>query len=86
MSHLTPVTRTLNKEFKGRCPRITTIFAGSFVSIRANDPEGLVSCKTWDEVVRRAAVLLTELGAVPSTIPVGMGYHMDGVTASWSRN
>lgn len=84
----TPITRTLNKEFKGRLPKGLRIQAGaegSFLSIRIEDPDGLVSVKLARDINisadREFKVAIPEATRVPT---MGPGYHMDGVVMNWS--
>jgi len=76
-----PVTRTLNKEFKGRCPRIQVSFAGSFMAVRIDDPSGVVTVKMAQEVMRRAGELMKDADLVTTTTPDSFSYHMDGVVS-----
>lgn len=80
----TPITRALNKQFAGRCPRIQAGAYGSFLSIRIEDPDGVVSCKLAAEIVHAAHDLWFQAGMPQQDMP-RPAYHMGGVVANWSR-
>lgn len=83
----TPITRYLNKQFKDRMPaglRIQAGIAGTFLSIRIEDPEGQLSVKMAQTIVNAAGVLFKEAGLTDDIRPVqGFSYHMEGIVANW---
>ena len=80
----TPITRTLNKVFKGSCPKIKVSFAGSFLAVRIDDPDGVVSVKIAAEVMRAAGSMMVDAGLVSQEVPISFSYHMDGVVSNWA--
>jgi hypothetical protein len=79
----TPITRELNKAYKGRCPRIQVSLIGSFVALRIDDPEGQVSMKLSQEVAKVAADLMMEAEIIEAANPISFGYWMSGVVINW---
>lgn len=84
----TPVKIKLNREFKGRVSTINVDTAGSFMAVRIEDPEGIVSVKVATEVARRAGELLAEHNLIDSKDQrhISFGYHFDGVVINWLRH
>lgn len=84
----TPITRTLNKEFKGRLGglRIQASAPGSFLAVRVDDLEGVVTLKLFSDIVRRASTLWVEAG-LDHTLSVNptVSYFADGCVANWVR-
>ncbi|CAB4142609.1 hypothetical protein UFOVP1414_43 [uncultured Caudovirales phage] len=81
----TPITRNLNRIFKGFCPKIKVSFVGSFMAVRIDDPEGVVSVKMATNVMRTAGSLLVEAGLVSQGTPNTLSYHMEGVVSNWMQ-
>ena len=81
----TPITRNLNRIFKGFCPKIKVSFVGSFIAVRIDDPEGVVSVKMATNVMRNAGSLLVEAGLVSQGAPNTLSYHMEGVVSNWMQ-
>lgn len=84
----TPITRALNKEFKGQIPeglrcQITPV--GSFISVRVDDPDGKLSVKLFSAITVSAARLLKEADLIADTSPMrgSQCYHMDGCVTTW---
>lgn len=87
---LTAVTRALNKEYKGKLPeglRCKVAAYGSFLSVRIEDPDGLLSVKLAREIMQRAGGLLQDACKLPVCTPMQPPtYHMDGVVCNWNLN
>lgn len=87
LNPLPPVTQTLNKEFRQELGvRVHVSFTGSFVSVRAEDPDGVVTMRSWRRLTTRCAELLNELGVISDRAPIGSSYHMDGCVSTWERS
>jgi hypothetical protein len=83
---LSMYTRTMNKRFSDRCPRIKVSFIGSFIAYRIEDPAGEVSVLTACEVAKLLGRMLYEDKLVDSEKPITPpAYHMGGVVANWRR-
>lgn len=84
MAFTTQMTRTLNKEFKDLLPlglRVQAGTAGSFLSVRIEDPDGLISIKLLDQIAQRANIIWGDMG-VKTDWPV-LSYHMGGSLINW---
>lgn len=81
----TPITRALNKQFKGILPeglRIQAGAAGSFLSIRIEDPQGLLTVALAQKVVEEAHRMFWDANMI-SERDMGMGYWEGGVVINW---
>lgn len=58
--------------------------AGSFLSFRIEDPDGVVTAKELTKIATICEDVIRQKG-VRHAGRVGCGYHMDGCVISWER-
>jgi hypothetical protein len=82
----TEMNREINKYFGlSGAGRIKLSAAGSFLSMRLDDPEGLVSVKMAAAYAQMAGTFFMARGWVKHPRPMqGINYHAAGVVANWS--
>ena len=74
------VNRLLGKEFPDTKPKL--MIAGSFVSVRINDPHGTVSVQYFTQVTAKAAELIKAHGLI-FLGRSNTSYHMGGCVTTW---
>ncbi len=87
ITSLGQVTREVNRQFKPQLPeglRAKVACYGSFLSLRIDDPKGLMTVALAMEMARQTGYILHSAGFSTEIGPMqGVNYHMGGVVANW---
>lgn len=84
---LVPVAREIRKLHPEMPKGFVLTHAGSFLSMRIEDPEGLVTVKAATTAVEFVGRHAHKMGLVAQIVPLqGFAYHFGGVVATWERN
>ncbi len=83
-SAFTPFNRELNKKYKHLGYKIKIGPVGSFLYLRIEDPEGVVSVKVAQEITKEVGVIMADKFRAESRAPLnGITYYDNGILANW---